>query len=205
MAAHTATEYAAMLRKLLPRGVIWTASPESNLARLLTAFGAELARLEGDAERLLRELDPQQSLEALEDWEEELGLPDECSQNGAGVAARRDAIVKKLQRGGFMNEAYYVELAGSLGYEDAVVSRVREFRVGVSRMGDRLNDILFHHVFFVSVPSGGQIRAFRTGESGMGERLRTWGDDSLECILNRQKPAHSKVFVTYQGVEDAKN
>ena len=60
MAAHTATEYAAMLRKLLPRGVIWTASPESNLARLLTAFGAELARLEGDAERLLRELDPQQ-------------------------------------------------------------------------------------------------------------------------------------------------
>lgn len=205
MAAHTATEYAAMLRKLLPRGIIWTAAPASNLASLLAAFGEELARLEGEAERLLRELDPQQSLEALEDWEEELGLPDECSPEGAGVAARRDAIVKKLQRGGFMNEAYYVELDRSLGYEDAVVSQVREFRVGVSRMGDRLNDILFHHVFFVSVPSGAQILAFRTGESGMGERLRTWGDDSLECILNRQKPAHSKVFVTYQGVEDAKN
>ena len=202
MAAHTAADYAAMLRKLLPRGVIWTASPESNLARLLAAFGAELARLEGDAQRLLRELDPQQT---LEDWEEELGLPDECSPEGAGVAARREAVVKKLQRGGLMNEAYYGELAHAQGYENAVVSCVREFRAGVSRMGDRLNDILFHHVFFVSVPSGGQIRAFRTGESGMGERLRTWGDDSLECILNRQKPAHSMVFVTYQGVEDAEN
>lgn len=205
MATHTAADYTAMLRRLLPRGIIWTAAPGANLTRILAAFAEELARLEGDAERLLRELDPQQTLEALEDWEDELGLPDECSQSDAGVAARRDAVVKKLQCGGFMNEAYYVELARSLGYEDAVVSKVREFRVGVSRMGDRLNDILFHHVFFVSVPSGGQIRAFRTGESGMGERLRTWGDDSLECILNRQKPAHSKVFVTYQGVEDAKN
>lgn len=205
MAAHTAADYAAMLRKLLPRGVIWTASPESNLARLLAAFGAELARLEGDAQRLLRELDPQQTLEALEDWEEELGLPDECSPEGAGMAARREAVVKKLQRGGLMNEAYYGELARAQGYENAVVSHVREFRVGVSRMGDRLNDILFHHVFFVSVPSGGRIRAFRMGESVMGERLRVWGDNSLECILNRQKPAHSKVFVTYQGVEDAEN
>lgn len=205
MAAHTAADYAAMLRKLLPRGIIWTASPESNLARLLAAFGAELARLEGDAQRLLRELDPQQTLEALEDWEEELGLPDECSQNGAGVAARRNAIVKKLQRGGLMNEAYYRELARAQGYENADVSRVREFRVGVSRMGDRLNDILFHHVFFVSVPYDGRIRAFRTGESVMGEPLRSWGDSSLECILNQQKPAHCKVLIKYRGEEYAEN
>lgn len=194
MAAHTAADYAAMLRKLLPRGVIWTASPESNLARLLAAFGAELARLEGDAQRLLRELDPQQTLEALEDWEEELGLPDECFL-AETIEARREAIVRKLQRGGFMNASFYVELARSHGYESAVVEEPHPFRAG-SLTGDRVYSEKFVYVFYVVVAASDSVRFFRAG-SIAGERLREW-DMSLECVMQKTKPAHTRVFIIYE-------
>lgn len=194
MAAHTAADYAAMLRKLLPRGAIWTASPESNLARLLAAFGAELARLEGDAQRLLRELDPQQTLEALEDWEEELGLPDECFL-AETIEARREAIVRKLQRGGFMNASFYVELARSHGYESAVVEEPHPFRAG-SLTGDRVYSESFVYVFYVVVSASDSVRFFRAG-SIAGERLREW-DMSLECVMQKTKPAHTRVFIIYE-------
>ncbi len=194
MAAHTAADYAAMLRKLLPRGVIWTASPESNLARLLAAFGAELARLEGDAQRLLRELDPQQTLEALEDWEEELGLPDECFQ-AETIEARREAIVRKLQRGGFMNASFYVELARSHGYESAVVEEPHPFRAG-SLTGDRVYSESFVYVFYVVVLASDSVRFFRA-DSIAGERLQEW-DMSLECVMQKTKPAHTRVFIIYE-------
>ena len=194
MAAHTAADYAAMLRKLLPRGVIWTASPESNLARLLAAFGAELARLEGDVQRLLRELDPQQTLEALEDWEEELGLPDECFLTET-IEARREAIVRKLQRGGFMNASFYVELARSHGYESAVVEEPHPFHAG-SLTGDRVYSESFVYVFYVVVSASDSVHFFRAG-SIAGERLREW-DMSLECVMQKTKPAHTRVFIIYE-------
>ena len=194
MVAHTAADYAAMLRKLLPRGVIWTASLESNLARLLAAFGAELARLEGDAQRLLRELDPQQTLEALEDWEEELGLPDECFL-AKTIEARREAIVRKLQRGGFMNASFYVELARSHGYESAVVEEPHPFRAG-SLTGDRVYSESFVYVFYVVVSASDSVHFFRAG-SIAGERLREW-DMSLECVMQKTKPAHTRVFIIYE-------
>ena len=70
---HSVNDYAAMLTRLLPRGCIWTALPDSNLGKLLCAFGTELARLEADAERLVQEVTPAETDEALEDWEEEIG------------------------------------------------------------------------------------------------------------------------------------
>ena len=196
----SAADYTAMLKKLLPRGVLWEVWPGTKLHGLLRGFAAELARLEGDAERALRELDPPSTLEALADWEQELGLPDECVRSSS-IAERRAAVVRKLQRGTLMNEAYYESLARGMGYESAKVSSVTTFRAGVSRAGDRVWGESFKHVFFVAVPPSGEVRVFRAGASRVGERLRDWGEDALACVLEREKPAHTRVFVIYEGEE----
>lgn len=193
---HNAGDYAAMLAGLLPRGIIWRGGPRLNA--LLGACAEELARLEGAAHRLIREVTPQTAVEALEDWEAELGLPDPCLGAAGTIQQRREAVLRKLQRGGGQNEAYYLDLARALGYPGARVDGVREFRAGVSRAGHRVWAEAWHHVFFVTVPLHGDVREFRAGSSRAGDRLRLWGDEALECVMRREKPAHTNVIVQYQ-------
>ena len=194
------SDYAGMLRKLLPRGIIWEAGPQSSMGRLFSACAAELLRVEGDAERLGRELTPQTSVEALEDWEHELGLPDECLTADQSLAARREAVVRKLQRGGFMNRAYYQSLLRALGYAEAEAFSVLPLRAGASRAGDPVCDGDYPHILFIAVSRRGEIRRFHAGTSQAGERLSTAADPMVECVINREKPAH--VQVEFQYLED---
>ena len=170
---HNVDDYAAMLARLLPQGMIWRPFPGSNFFRLLSAFGAELARLEADAARLVREVTPAQADEALEDWEEELGLPDECSLASSNTERRRQIVLFRLQRNGLMNEEYFRQLALSMGY-----------------------DACFHHVFFITLPTvfGTPMRMGDRVDS----RLRIWGIFDFECLVRQVKPAHAGVVFKYE-------
>ncbi len=193
---HSVNDYAAMLTRLLPRGCIWTALPDSNLGKLLCAFGTELARLEADAERLVQEVTPAETDEALEDWEEELGLPDECSLADNDRDRRRQIVLFKLQRTGLVNEEYFRQLALSMGYDRAEVYKVRPFRADVSLCGHAVWDACFHHVFFITLPSvfGTPLRM---GDR-INRRLRIWGILDFECLVRQVKPAHTGVVFKYE-------
>lgn len=195
--AKSIEQYAAMLCQLLPRGSLWHAEKGTQLRKLMTALAAELTRLEGDAERLLRELDPMSTIEALEDWERELGLPDECLGESEGLAARREAVVRKLQRGGLMNVPYYISLAKALGYDDVSISSVQPFRAEASRAEDPVWSDSVANVFYVSVDGTGNARRFHAGTSQAGDYLSYAGDTVLECIINREKPAHTQAVFQY--------
>ena len=194
--AHSVNDYAAMLTRLLPRGIIWGALPGSNLGKLLHAFGAELARLEADAARLVREVTPSETDEALEDWEEELGLPDECSLTDNDKDRRRQIVLFRLQRNGLLNEEYFRQLAISMGYDRAEVYTVRPFRADVSSCGHALWDACFHHVFFITMPSVSGM-PLRMGDR-INRRLRVWGILDFECLVRKVKPAHSGVVFKYE-------
>ncbi|WP_276819361.1 YmfQ family protein [Mailhella massiliensis] len=193
---HNVDDYAAMLARLLPQGMIWRPFPGSNFFRLLSAFGAELARLEADAARLVREVTPAQADEALEDWEEELGLPDECSLASSDTERRRQIVLFRLQRNGLMNEEYFRQLALSMGYDRAEVYTVRPFRADVSLCGHAVWDACFHHVFFITLPSvfGTPLRM---GDR-INRRLRIWGILDFECLVRQVKPAHTGVVFKYE-------
>ncbi|MCA3418095.1 MAG: DUF2313 domain-containing protein [Roseomonas sp.] len=76
-----ASAYLSQLLGLLPPGDALPREPGSRLERLLSVPAAELARVDGRVEALLREADPARTTEMLADWERALGLPDECYPN----------------------------------------------------------------------------------------------------------------------------
>lgn len=213
----TLQDYAHMLRGLLPRGVIWHCEQGSTLAAMLTGHAAELTRLDGEGYRLINEIDPQSSTEAIEDWERVLGLPDDCGSDADTLAARRAQVLQKLLRPEGQAPSTYIELAATLGYPAAKVETFPPFRVEESCAEDFLNDAPGGvHIDYSTTPPTvnpsyydgwifvwllrvveSPIFYFTVEDSGADDYLATWGNERLECLVNKYKPAHTIVLFGY--------
>lgn len=195
--ALTATAYLAQLQALLPQGFAWPRQADAALTNLLLAWADELARIDGRAADLIEEADPRTTAELLADWERVAGLPDPCVEALAGTqttAQRRAALVATLTAIGGQSAAYYIALAASLGYTITITEH-RTFTVR-SKVNDPLNDLPWRFTFTVNSPLN-TVRRF-TVRSAVNEPLAAWGNDLIECIISRLKPAHTNVLFAYQ-------
>lgn len=193
-------DYGRQLGQLLPPGAAWTSEPDSNLQRLLRAFGESLARAHRRADDLDREIDPAQIHEILERWEAVLGLPDNCS--GAlesTLQGRRNAVVAKLFATGGQSVEFFQGVGLALGF-DVTISEFRPFRAGMSAAGDPLTNGDWVYTWRVNAPETTVI-PFRSGQSVAGEPLQAWGNDTLECKINQLKPAQTRALFGYGAQE----
>lgn len=201
-----AKHYRRALQQLLPFGLAWPREPDAVLTRLLAGLAEVFARIHARATVLLGEGFPLSATETLPEWERDAGLPDVCS---AGVATtledRRHTIEARLTGVGGQTPAYFIRLAATLGYEISV-TEYRAFRCGLSPLGGALagghmlgGGNLTHH-WRVTV-HGPRASRFATGLSRLGNEplLALSRAEDLECLLQRHKPAHTILTVSYEG------
>ena len=115
----TPASYTAQLINLLPRGDLWDGLP--TVKAVLAAWAEELSRIHGRIDDLVREADPLQAVETLEDWERVLHLPDPGMPVATTIEERQQAVLAKLISSGGQSRAYYVALATALGYAVHIV------------------------------------------------------------------------------------
>lgn len=191
----TAADYLSLLQALLPPGAAWTREPAADLTRTLQALAEELARVDIRVEDLLAEIDPRATHELLADWERVAALPDIVSANAQTVAERRAALVAKLTNVGGQSRAFFIALAARLGYT-ITITEFRPFRVGINAVGDPLTNGDWGFTWQVNAPAV-TVRDFRVGAGAVGEPLRSWGNDLLETVINKYRPAHTHVIFAY--------
>lgn len=223
----TAEAFTHALLAKLPLGEIWPRRVGSRpwqtmrgLAGVVTRWAERVGRF------LLWEAMPPTSFDLLPDWERVLGLPEPCITAAQTLEERRQAVLEKLRRRpGGQSRAYYTGIARRLGYHKdepsphalpfelpAEVGRIdqitiREFRpfmFGVSRFGNptwRFAPPRMRYVWVVAVP-GVRLNWFRFGASRFGQdtHLRITRADDLECILQKYKPGHTRLFFNYQNI-----
>ena len=178
-------DFLQALQNLLPSGPAWPRDPDTVLNLELAAVADGLAALHARAGVLSEtESDPSQTTELLADWESAFGLPDPCTPLNATVAQRRAALLAKIVALGGATPAYFISVAAALGYTITI-------RNGISSDGTG-----WQHMWFVTAPST-TFSVFRTGQSAAGDYLTVYGNTMLECVLNRIKPAHTKLFFNY--------
>ncbi|MEW6612715.1 MAG: putative phage tail protein [Pseudomonadota bacterium] len=193
--ALSAADYTAQLQALLPQGAAWPRDADATLTKLLRALAEELARVDARAEDLLDEADPRTAYELLADWERVAGLPDPCTPAGASLEARRLSLVQRLTMLGGASRQYFIDLAAALGYAGATVSEFRPFSC-TSECDDALNPApAWPHAWQLNLPATRITPA--TCTSGCDAYLAVWGDSTLECVVERLKPAHTEVLFTY--------
>ncbi|MEF2145114.1 MAG: putative phage tail protein [Desulfovibrionaceae bacterium] len=196
MGARSVADYARMLRSLLPEGWAWARERTALLSALLQGLACELARVDVSAHDLDREADPRSASLLLDEWERMLGLPDACSLSAQTLAERRAAVVLKLTATGGQSAAYYEALASAYSGLECAVREFQPFRAGISRAGDPLTNDPWTHVWELHAADQVQ-RVFTAGGGAAGEPLRSWGNETLECVIARLKPAHTRCLHTY--------
>lgn len=187
----TAEDYRALLQRLLPPGPAWREDDP-----LLVALAPELARLHNRVGALVEEADPRTTLEMLLDWERVAGLPDSCLTAldvSQSYAQRIGALVSRITATGGQSVEYYVGVAAALGYTITIT----EFR-----LHDVTDDVAasvyvtpWQHAWQVSaaISTVGEITVGDT----VDDALAWWGNEVLECVLRRLKPAHTHLIFIY--------
>lgn len=193
----SADDYKRQLIKLSPQGRAWPIEDTSNWVKLLDAVAQELARIDAHASLLVNEAFPDTTLQLLENWERIAGIPDECSQLGDTIQVRRNNLKSKLTARGGQSRSYFVDVAAQLGF-DVTITEFRPFQAGISSAGDAVYSIEWRYVWRINAPEQ-TVTYFRAGQSAAGEPLASWGNDRLECVINKLKPAHTNVLFGYSS------
>jgi uncharacterized protein YmfQ (DUF2313 family) len=193
--ALSAEDYQAQAKALLPKGKAWATELASKLSDFLLGLGDELARVDFRAVQLLDEMDPRTTEECLEDWERNFGLPDNCGTPPDTVQARRNAILAKMNSTGGQTPQYFINRAAELGFT-ITITEFRPFRADAGLANGPCYSETWAYWWQVNAPLN-TILEFKADESRAEERLRTWGNNSLECLINKYKPAHTGVIFSY--------
>ncbi len=191
----TAADYRAQLQALLPQGPAWPREEDATLTKFLAGLAEELARVDARAQVLIEEADPRTTLELLPDWERVAGLPDTCTVQPDTLQERRAALVAKLTALGGASRQYFIDVAAALGFA-ITITELGPFLAGHSAAGDAAGSEAWRPVWRVNAAEF-TITSFAAGISAAGEPLRDWGNEILECVLRRLKPAHTEIEFFY--------
>ncbi len=206
-------KYKKLLINLLPKGWLWRPNEQPVFSALLEADAQELCRVDDKAKLMLTEVDPRTATDAesLDQWENLLGIPDECTPEDQTEAERQIQATQKLTNIGGISKTFYEFVTLQLGFETTVTNWL-PFVAG-SRAGDRLTNF-FDNVFVAGSPAGMQLREvgwryyfnvempitasthFVAG-SLAGDPLRTFSNELIECTIKKLKPAHAGVTFSF--------
>jgi len=187
--------YKNTLLGLLPVGLAWPREKGTNLDNLITAVAEEPNRVAIRVADMLKESYPLTSSELLTDWERITGLPEACTGAPDTLQARREAVDQKLGSIGGQSKQFYIDLAAKIGFE-VTITEYSPFKVGKNATGDALAGDDWAYAWQINAPEE-TIREFKTGRSSVGEPLRYWGNELLECVISRVKPAHTYLLFAY--------
>lgn len=124
---------------------------------------------------------PSTTAQLLPNWEFDYGLPDTCTPLGATLQQRRHALLAKIAAVGGASEAYFIAVAAALGYTITIT----EGTAG-------------SYTWTINAAAAGPTSLFRAGQSRAGDLLQRAGANAqLECVMNRIKPAHTKLLFAY--------
>lgn len=187
--------YAAAINALLPRGRAWPRDPDSNLARLVGALAAGFARIHAAIARVLVvETDPRTTEDLLPEWERAFGLPDACVADAEmTIAERHDALVGRITGRGGQSIAYLTTLAAAHGYQVSI----DEFRPATCADPCDIPLYTDDWVFAFRVNASEETLHDATCADFCTAPLRTWGNQRLECLIDRTKPAHIIALFAY--------
>ena len=198
MSRYSVADYTSALQGLLPTGLVWPRKSDGVQFAVVRALAQSYQQSDDSAVELLEGAFPATATIMLTDWENTLGLPDDCAiGENDSIALRQKAILSKLFSTGGQSASYFIGLAKALGY-DITVTVYRQARAGMSVCGDALNGENWPFTWLVTAPET-TISYAQAGQSYVGDPLRSWGNKRLECRLNALAPSHTIVKFGYSS------
>ncbi|WP_454871799.1 YmfQ family protein [Paraburkholderia xenovorans] len=190
---YSAADYLSALQVHLPRGRVWPRDPDAQQTKVLAGFTPVFARLNARANNLLVDAFPPTTYELLPEWESTLGLPDPCAGEAPTTQQRVAQVVARLTATGGQSIAYYTAVAAALGYAITITQFVPS-RFG-KNFGTLFGGTAWAFAWQVNAPSF-TVATLQFG-GAFGSPFASWGNNVLQCELQRFAPAHTTVLFSY--------
>lgn len=186
-------DYTKLLYGLMPPGPAW-----SDTDGVLDGLAPSLVRVHQRADELVIEIDPGQSTELIERYEELYGLPDSCSPVGTRtLRQRQQRLEAKANVAGGINEQFFLDQLEALGYTGVTIEQFQHLDASPDpEWGDR-----WRYFWRVTLPvdAGAQ---WQTCTDACNTPIRTWGDTVAECVINKLCPSHTVVLFSYPDEDE---
>lgn len=148
------------------------------------------------ADVILSEHQPGKTALALQDWERNYGLPDDCAGGlSATEAARRASLLERISARGDLSRAYFIAQAERLGYPGCTITEYGPMSCA-DPCDSYLNSPEFIGLWKLNVPMSTAVLVM-TCEATCDSPLASWGNEQMECVINRRKPATTHVIFGY--------
>lgn len=190
---------------LLPQGAAWgspdgeTPDPTSEMATFWRGLAKVLKPLYAHGFGTALESTVSTLSNSLEDWEQELGLPDACFGSDPSFETRLRAVTSKVLSPATITPGDYLCLANRLGY-DIHIEEPEAFESGLSECGlDHETATVNLEVEWVVHLVAGPSEYFHAGTSQTSEtRLLDYPENAeLECVFRPLRPAWSLLYFNY--------
>jgi len=193
----TVDENAIMIANHMPLGRLWSQkiNPNSNLGLLIRGLAYEFYRIDLKIQEVSKEIDVNQTIALIEQWERSVGIPSSCIQNPNDFTLqyRRDLVLFKLTNfGGIQTSEDFINLASIFGYDIEVISGVDisvfplKFPIVFSP-----NRRTSSHTIYIRFLSGGVTG--NTFPLPFPIPFTTGGEVFLKCILEQLAPANTQI------------
>lgn len=111
------------------------------------------------------------------------------------IEQRRAALNTKLTLVGGQSRSYFINMAAGLGYANATIDEYQPMNCN-----DDCNDALYsqddRYFWQINLPSVGGVFVANC-QSPCDSPLQAWGDEVIECRINKYKPAHTTAIFAY--------
>jgi uncharacterized protein YmfQ (DUF2313 family) len=185
---------ATQLQALLPTGPIWPRDQDSSQWQTILALAPSFTRVLNRGGNLLVDAFPVAPVELLPEWEATLGLPDPCVGLSPTLQARQQQVAARFIAGGGQSTAYFISVAAALGYT-ITITQFTPLTFG-NPFGLPFAGDAWAHAWRVNAPTF-TIERFTFGRDTFGEPFSTWGNNVLQCELQRLAPAQTVLIFSY--------
>ncbi len=187
---------ARLLARHLPDGAVWENkyNSESNLGKLILGLASEYFRLSVLIEDVMTEIDINQTNDLILDWQQSVGIPDDCLPvSGSLEDQRRDILLKLTNYGGVQSAEEFEALAALFGYTATVSTATRNGVFSLYfpiRFFDSRKVAV--HTILVDLEESRAVFAldfpieFSSGVSGI-----------IECLFRQLAPANCQLLFRY--------
>lgn len=139
----------SLLSMCLPQGQVWDSkgNKDSTFYALLKSLATEINALEEKVYRLVTQWDIRVTVDLITEWEQTVGIPDECRDIAEDIATRRSDVLDKLRKIPIITIDDYKALAESVTGEPAADWNIRP---GID---DFPSNRIYQFVLLVTSPS----------------------------------------------------
>lgn len=168
----------------------------STLRKILIGLASEWLNFRSKINEVSNEYNPKTTTKLIEEWEEFVGIPDNCIPVASTIEQRRLNVLLKLAGINVTTEKQFKNIASILGYNIEVSNGVSTSTFPLTLPFLLISEASAPFTIVITLPSSIQPNGFTLT---FPFTLTSQQPAILDCLFNKLKPANTQLFFRYSN------